>query len=348
MTCKRSTTTSTTALSSKSTIANDGSFTYGQYKTHTNIQTSIQNWQLRNLISFSDHHTILHPYYEALNFYNPALGTETSLPLPFAPTTVDSKCGYVAVGGHRGATMVKSLSDEWSSTLKVGMGMNNCIQLSGHDNNNECRLTICNNDQTMSVYSIPDLKNLVTLDLSSAAINQISTSPDGRSLLTVSDDGNVSLFNTRDYTKTTSFQVGHGGGPALACAWNDSSNLIAVSSHEGAVHVYDVRQYDHALAKIGSTEARSTRNAPRSIRFSHSPLDLLVYAEHVSNINIVDTRTFEVRQVIRLGSHDSDTHIAGIELSPDHRSIYAGLETDMVQIDIDTAARRQFPSARLF
>ncbi|CDS11981.1 hypothetical protein LRAMOSA04177 [Lichtheimia ramosa] len=301
--------------------------------------------------------------------YNPALGTETSLPLPFAPTTLDTSCGYLAVGGHRGMAMIKSLSNDWSSTLKVGMGMNNCIQLSGHYNN-ECRLTICNNDQTMSVYSIPDLKNLVTLDLSSAAINQISTSPDGRALLTVSDDGNVSLFNTRDYTKTTSFQVGD-GGPVLACAWNDTSDMIAVSSHEGTVHVYDVRQYHHTLAKIGSTEARSTRNTPRSIRFSHSPLDLLVYAEHVSNINIVDTRTFETRQVVRIGPHDGDTHIAGIELSPDNRSIFAGttkallllslsyahsgfviritgLETEMVQIDIDTAARRQFPSARLF
>ncbi|KAJ8653791.1 hypothetical protein O0I10_010590 [Lichtheimia ornata] len=325
---------------------NNGSFTYGQYKTHTNINTSIQNWQLRNLISFADNHTILHPYHESLAFYNPALGTETSLPLPFAPTTIDSSCGYVAVGGHRGMAMVKSLSNvEWSSTLKVGMGMNNCIQLSGHPNN-ECRLTICNNDQTMSVYSIPDLRNLVTLDLSSAAINQISTSPDGRALLTVSDDGYVSLFNTRDYTKTTSFQVSE-GGPVLSCAWNDN-NMIAVGSHEGTVHVYDVRQYHHALAKIGSTEARSTRNAPRSIRFSHGPLDLLVYAEHVSNINIVDTRTFETRQVVRLGPHDCDTHIAGIELSPDNRSIYAGLETDMVQIDIDTAVRRQFPNARLF
>lgn len=114
------------------------------------------------------------------------------------------------------------------------------------------------------------------------------------------------------------------------------------------MHVYDVRQYHHTLAKIGSTEARSTRNTPRSIRFSHSPLDLLVYAEHVSNINIVDTRTFETRQVVRIGPHDGDTHIAGIELSPDNRSIFAGLETEMVQIDIDTAARRQFPSARLF
>lgn len=87
----------------------------------------------------------------------------------------------------------------------------------------------------------------------------------------MSDDGNVSLFDTRDYTKTTSFQgklfvkmiyvhvtfnvkVVSDGGPVLACAWNDTSDMIAVSSHEGMVHVYDVRQYHHTLAKIGSTE----------------------------------------------------------------------------------------------
>lgn len=46
------------------------------------------------------------------------------------------------------------------------------------------------------------------------------------------------------------------GGPVLACAWNDDNNMIAVGSHEGTVHVYDVRQSHHALAKIGSTEVR--------------------------------------------------------------------------------------------
>lgn len=74
------------SLTSQST--NNGSFTYGQCKTHNNINTSIQNWyiveessscifsyvnrddirQLRNLISFADNHTILHPYHESLCF----------------------------------------------------------------------------------------------------------------------------------------------------------------------------------------------------------------------------------------------------------------------------------------
>lgn len=53
---------------------------------------------------------------------------------------------------------------------------------------------------------------------------------------------------------TFNMKVVGDGGPVLACAWNDTSDMIAVSSHEGTVHVYDVRQYHHTLAKIGSTE----------------------------------------------------------------------------------------------
>ncbi|KAI8137129.1 WD40-repeat-containing domain protein [Fennellomyces sp. T-0311] len=261
--------------------------------------------------------------------------------LPYAPTTVDSGYGYVALAGHRGMAMIKSLSSDWCATLKTGLGMNNCIHLSR--TNGDLRVTICNNDHTLSVYTIPDLQKLVVLDMP-AAINQVQVSPDGQNMLAVCDDGYAYIYQLSDYTRIAQIQVSTDA--ALACAWKPTSDIFAVSSQDGLVQVYDATTYK-VIAKLSSTEPRKTRNAPRSIQFSKGPLDLLVYAEHVSNINIVDTRTFESRQVIRLGPADRDAHIAGITFSSDNRSIFVGLETDLIQLPVDTAARRRFASARL-
>lgn len=57
------------------------------------------------------------------------------------------------------------------ATLKVGLGMNNCVRLSQHQKDGDLRVTICNNDQTISVYSIPNMQKLVLLEMP-AAINQ--------------------------------------------------------------------------------------------------------------------------------------------------------------------------------
>ncbi|KAI9319892.1 hypothetical protein BX666DRAFT_2088145, partial [Dichotomocladium elegans] len=278
------------------------------YKIHSNVKTTIQNWELRDLICCVDGNIIARPVKASLSLYRPNNGTETSITLPFAPTTMHSRHNLIAAGGHRGAVTLKSLMDEdaWTHTFKSGMGMNNSIRLFGPEQ--DVRMAVCNNDETMSIYGfVPgELKELVTLDLS-AAVNQVSS------------------------------------GAALACAWNESSDMFAVSSRDGIVYVYDVRQDHQCLAKICSTEARATRNVPRSLQFSKGPIDLLAYAEHVSNINLVDTRTFETRQIVRIGPDDKDTHIAGLTFTHDSRSIFAGTEFEMFQIDIDSIARRQFP-----
>ncbi|KAG2226537.1 hypothetical protein INT45_014281 [Circinella minor] len=265
--------------------------------------------------------------------------------LPYAPTTLDSGYGYIALAGHRGMVMIKSLSTDWYATLKVGLGMNNCVRLSQHQNDGDLRVTICNNDQTISVYSIPNMQKLVLLDMP-AAINQVAMSPDGEKMLAVCDNGYVYIYQISDYQRIKELKVTEGAA-LLACAWKPTSDVFAVSTQNGLVQVYDAHTYQ-LMAQLGSVESRETRNAPRSIQFSKGPLDLLAYAEHVSNVNIVDTRTYETRQIIRLGPKERDAHIAGLTFSSDNRSILVALETDLIQLPVDTVARRQFPSARRF
>lgn len=53
-------------------------------------------------------------------------------------------------------------------------------------------------------------------------------------------------------------------------------------------------------------------------------VDLLMYSEHVSYINVVDTRSFEEKQVIRVAPPNIDQHIAGITFTPDSKNAYVG------------------------
>lgn len=74
----------------------------------------------------------------------------------------------------------------------------------------------------------------------------------------------------------------------------------------------------------------------------------MAYADHVSNIYIVDTRTFETRQVVRLSPENEDYAITGLTFSPNSRSLFVGLEDRLIELQIDTAIRRQFASGHLY
>ncbi|KAL1932001.1 hypothetical protein VTP01DRAFT_9057 [Rhizomucor pusillus] len=334
-----------------STIYNDGAFVQGP-KVHENIKTTIQNWQLRNLVACADTNTIVHPYHETLHAYNPNMGGDSIVlgSLPFAPTTIDAGHGYVAVGGQRGMALIKELEGEWQTAFQTGMGMTNSVHLS-QTQGDQVRVTFCNNDHTVSVYAVPSMQKLVTLTVP-AAINQAATSSDGRQMAAVGDDGKVYLYHISGSTYTKAAEFTASTEALLACAWNAAGDIVAVTSQDGFVTVWDVSDstMPNKLAQLGSLEPRKTRNAARSIQFSKGPLDLLAYTEHVCNVNIVDVRTFETRQVIRLGPTDRDAHIAGLSFGKNGRSLFVGLETDLIEVPIDTSARRRFaaPAVPLF
>lgn len=177
-----------------------------------------------------------------------------------------------------------------------------------------------------------------------------TVSPDGRRMLAASDDGHVYIYQlsqNNEYSQVAALKVTQlKDTAALACAWNHNATLFAVTCGDGTVVVYDALTLERRTT-LGSIEPRKTRNAPRAIQFSKGPLDLLAYTEHVSLINIVDVRTFETRQVIRLGPADMDSHIAGLDFSADGQSILVALESDLVELPIDTSSRRQFGSGRV-
>ncbi|KAI8078908.1 WD40-repeat-containing domain protein [Halteromyces radiatus] len=324
-------------------VQNNGNFTYNDRQIVHQVETTIQHWQLRNLISSPSSHIVALPRHNTIQFYN----TKTkeivkTLDLPFAPMSIDTRYDHVAVAGPRGLALVRSMDDSWSSDVfNIGPGMNNAIGLSKIDQ--DVRVTICNNDHTIHIYSIPSMKRITVLELPSA-VNHTSVSMDGKFMLATSDTGDVYQYSIHgdQYELESTYKVSN--EPCLGCAWNSSSTMFAVTSQDGQVNVFDVVT-QKKLCQLVSSETRKTRKAARCVAFSKGPLDLMIYSEHVSQVNIVDTRTFDRRQIIRLAPLDMDAHIAGITFSPDYRSIFVALEDNLTELKLDLASRRQFPSA---
>ncbi len=74
--------------------------------------------------------------------------------------------------------------------------------LSKHGND-DVRLMVCNNDQTIKVYSVPTMNQVTTLNYS-FAVNNVGVSPDGSMMAVVGDCNQVhvhSISNSGEYKK---------------------------------------------------------------------------------------------------------------------------------------------------
>jgi WD40 repeat protein len=125
-----------------------------------------------------------------------------------------------------------------------------------------------------------------------------------------------------EYTKIATLAGATDAG--FSCAWNQSSEKFAVASQDGYVSVWDIRSSEK-ITKLRSTQNPQVKGACRCVKFSPSGcMDLLMYSEHISFINLVDARSFNEKQTIRVAPEGSDQHISGIAFSPDSKKIFAG------------------------
>lgn len=141
------------------------------------------------------------------------------------------------------------------------------------------------------------------------------------------------------------------GDAGFSCSWNQTSDKFAVACQDGYVCVWDVRHADK-LAVLGSKQSPQIKGACRNVKFSPGgSVDLLMFSEvfdclimqHVSYVNIVDARTFNQKQSIRVAPANNDMHISGIAFSAEADSFYVGLENQLLEYYIDTLGRRTFP-----
>jgi WD40 repeat protein len=147
------------------------------------------------------------------------------------------------------------------------------------DANSDTRLLVCNNDETIKVYSLPSLQRLTTLGLPTAVnhgtfLNDINTfipviasvSPDGRRLAAVGDSNQIFIFDITAggyYQRIATLAGTNDAG--FSCSWNYSSEKLAVSSQDGFVSVWDMR-YVHttnSAAPSGTSFNPSSGAPPR-------------------------------------------------------------------------------------
>ncbi|KAI8914668.1 WD40-repeat-containing domain protein [Gorgonomyces haynaldii] len=313
------------------------------------LRTTIQHWQLRDLVLCPKgmRSSFVYVNQNNVNFFD--TNTEQTTPalkdLSFSPTSICSGYGYLAAGGQRSQLAVRSLDTNWTSQVTVGGSINNSMFISNHFG--ETRLLICNNDETIKIYSLPDLVRLQTIQFPTA-VNAAAVSPDGRKLIAVGDSQQVFLYNITpngDYVKTTTLVAGTDAG--FSCAWNQSSEKFAVATQDGYVSVWDIRSTEK-LTKLKSMQHPQVKGACRCVKFSPSgSMDLLMYSEHISYINIVDTRNFSEKQTIRVSPPGNDQNISGISFSEDCKKVFVGVENSILEYQVDTMARRCFPQGSI-
>jgi WD40 repeat protein len=118
----------------------------------------------------------------------------------------------------------------------VGGSINNAICISQHGN--APKIYVCNNDETIKVFSLPDLQRITHINIPTA-VNYASVSPDGTKLLAVGDSDDVFLFEIGSngaFHKTATLKGS--ADAAFSCAWNQSSNKFAVATQDGFVCVW--------------------------------------------------------------------------------------------------------------
>ncbi|KAI7847217.1 WD40-repeat-containing domain protein [Circinella umbellata] len=317
-------------------------------------RVSIHHWQLRDLIMQPDDpqfkHELVVPVDQDIYRYNYQTHQQRYLlkGLGYHPTCMATGCGYWAAGGQRGDLTVKDLNSDYevSITTSPNSTINNGLCFSNV--NNETRLIVSNNDATIRIFSIPNLQLLQTIPFN-VAVNHTSVSPDGKKMIVVGDDKKVHLFAVTpggryDMVAT----MGASKDANFSVSWTANSDKFAVASQDGSVHVWDIRHRDPLYCFNGVGNSSITKGAVRCVKFTQSrAVDLLAYTEHVSHVHIVDARSFDTQQTIRVGPAGQDTPITGLEFSQDSQKMFVGVDNAILEYDIDTPSRRRFPQGAL-
>ncbi|KAJ1964196.1 hypothetical protein GGI12_001576 [Dipsacomyces acuminosporus] len=325
-----------------------------------------------------------------------SLSTRILGDLEFDPVSIAVDGEFVVVGGQRAELAVARLSNPAATTTTVRSGgsINNFVTMDrqpaaaaasssalprrrfrdsafvedGVTNLNIMgsqdipRLLVCNNDHTVRLLSLPDL-SLITELRFPTAINYAAVSPDGTRMCVVGDSNSVFLFNKRGDTFEKIATLTASNDASFSCDWNQGSDIFAVGSQDGYVNIWDIRSLQK-LASLETFQHGRSRGACRNVKFSPSgSVDLLAFSEHTGFVNIVDTRGFEKRQILRVTSDldeptssmavadslsmQQDLQITGLRFTPDSSSLFVGLEESILEYSVDRIARYSFASSSI-
>lgn len=304
--------------------------------------TTIQHWQLRDLVSCPGRGDSLYTVHDACTLrHSLHNGMSTVIQnLSFKPTSMTVNSEYIAAGGQQKQLDVRHLTS--GATLfkdTVGGSVNNALHIA-RDVSGEMRLFVCNNDESIRVFSLPRMSLAAHIQGIPAPVNYASMSPDGQHLACVGDCELVFIYKASPtgYHRVSTLSEANDSG--MCCDWNQSGTCMAAASQDGTLCVWDIRS--------GKTVAKySSRASFRAVKFSAGPVDLLAFTEHDTAFHLVDSRMYGTQQVVQIAAPEVEADISGLAFSPDGSRVFVGTCDGINEYVVDVAARCSFQCGAL-
>ncbi|KAI5958757.1 hypothetical protein CANMA_004174 [Candida margitis] len=296
-----------------------------------NINTSVNHWQLRNLTKYNRQDNVL--YYtkeDSVHLYDLSQAfTKKVLKLNYFPRCFDNHDGLIATGGlltsssklfsldldnltskdfsTSSRAVAKGLFSFYNPelsilhTVKLGEMINNDVSLN-KVTNQQYQALLCNNDANL--YCV-DINNNSSLKMTNkincenyTCLNSSVKNPRNSLITAVGDSSSIFIIDPNSgspIVKTIDSQ--YDGG--FSISYHPNGYLFSTVFQDGVCQLYDLRNLNAPLKQFNSTRKKHQSGAFRVCKISQQDdfHDLLMIAEHVGRVHLIDLKTFD-RQVI--------------------------------------------------
>ncbi|XP_057441181.1 uncharacterized WD repeat-containing protein C2A9.03-like isoform X2 [Lotus japonicus] len=299
------------------------------------VKSTILHFQLRNLLWATSKHdvylmqnysvmhwsSLLRKGKEVLNVAKPIIPNLKRTGFLAQPvsrvqvSTMAVKENLMVAGGFHGEVICKNLNQS---------GVAFCSKITTDDNaitnavdvfrnpGGSLRVIAANNDSQVRVF---DAENFASLGCFKYvwSVNNISASPDGKSLAVLGDSTECLIADVNT-GKVTGSLKGH-LDYSFASAWHPNGQILATGNQDTTCRLWDIRNLSQSMAVL-----KGRMGAIRALRFT-SDGRFLAMAEPADFIHVFDSHSgYEQCQEI-----DIFGEIAGVSFSPDTEALFVGV-----------------------
>ncbi|XP_047174492.1 uncharacterized WD repeat-containing protein C2A9.03-like isoform X1 [Vigna umbellata] len=299
------------------------------------VKSTIVHFQLRNLLWATSKHdvylmqnysvmhwsAVLRRAKEVLNVAKPIVPSHKRTGFLAQPvsrvqiSTMTVKENLMVAGGFHGELICKNLkkpgvlfcgkitTDDNAITNAVDVYRNPAGSL---------RVITANNDSQVRVFEAENFASLGCFNYD-WSVNNISVSPDGKSLAVLGDSTEC-LIADANTGKITGSLKGH-LDYSFASAWHPDGRILATGNQDTTCRLWDIRNLSQSMAVL-----KGRMGAIRALRFT-SDGRFLAMAEPADFVHVYDSRSgyVEGQEIDLFGE------IAGISFSPDTEALFVGI-----------------------
>ncbi|GMH33131.1 hypothetical protein BSKO_00965 [Bryopsis sp. KO-2023] len=303
--------------------------------------TSIHHWQLKDLLACENPRTLYCVSEKSTVRYDTQTKKSSTVQsLDFAPNCMTVGEGYIAAGGPTSQLMITQLSDG-SEVYRddVGGTVNNSLLIK--DGPMGLLLYVCNNDETVKVYSLPSMTPHTTLKFP-VSMNYAAVDDQCEYMVSVGDSNVTYLHQATPSGYQKLHELRNYSDVGMCCAWDAQNTCFAAASQVGKTCVWDRRS-----CELVASFQTDHRQACRNVKFSSTPMDLLAFTEEKHYCHLIDVRKMCRRQMLRIDS-DMEHDISGLAFSPNGSHVFVGTNyCGIYGFAVDTKARRRFAEGSL-